>query len=124
MPGHPFHLDFDALPSSPAVEAAARRRIRGIERACPRVLEWDVGIAMPERPAAPDVPYAATVQARIAGGGTLCKTSPGTDALAALRLAFNALEEALDAEQEQVRTRAAAWLAAVKRRMGQDNTVS
>src|SRR4051812_34988504 len=107
MASDPFHLAFQAMPSSPAVEAAARRRIRGIERARPGVLEWDVCVWRPKRADTPRSTCAATVQARIAGGGTLRSESSGDDALAALRLAFNALEAALDAEQEQARSRAA-----------------
>lgn len=64
-------------------------------------------------------PFEATVQARMKGGGTLRTRARGSDALAALRLAVNAVERDLDAGHEDARTRAAEWLSTVRRRLVQ-----
>jgi hypothetical protein len=116
MPSQPVRIEFTAMPHSSVVEAAARRRMRGIESAHPCVLEWNARIAAPER-AEHDNRFAAVVRARVCGGRTLSGEAHGHDALAALRLAFNGLELELEADQASARARAAKWLSAVRGRM-------
>lgn len=110
---HPVHIEFQAMPYAEPVDAVARRRMRGIETMYPAVLEWHAQIAAPRH----DGLFAATVRARVSGGRVLAGEARGHDALAALRLAFNALDLALEEDQARARTRAAAWLAAVRDRM-------
>jgi len=116
MPSHPVRIEFAAMPHSDAIEAAVRRRMRGIEAAHPCVLEWTARIEAPQHAGADDR-FAAVVRARVVGGHTLSGDAHGHDALAALRLAFNELELELEADQASARVRAAAWLAAVRDRM-------
>ncbi|MEJ8837888.1 hypothetical protein [Ramlibacter sp. AN1133] len=116
MPSHPVRIEFVAMPHSHVVEAAARRRMRGMEAIHPCVLEWFARIEAPQR-AGNDGHFAALVRVRVVGNRTLSGDAHGHDALAALRLAFNALELQLEADQESARARAAAWLAAVRERM-------
>jgi hypothetical protein len=116
MPSPPVRIEFAAMPHSEVVEAAARRRMRGIEAAHPCVLEWSARVEAPQR-AGQESRFAAVVRARVCGGRTLSGDAHGHDALAALRLAFNGLELELEADQASARTRAAAWLAAVRDRM-------
>ena len=116
MPSHPVRIEFTAVPHADVVEAAARRRMRGIEAAHPGVLEWSARIEGP-RLAAGDKRFAAVVRARVSGDRGLSGDAHGHDALAALRLAFNGLELQLEADQARARVRAAAWLAAVRDRM-------
>jgi len=111
---HPIRIDFIGEPPAAGVEAVATRRMRGIEVRFPAVLEWHARI---EAAPAPQDRYAARVSARMAGGDTLGAHGGGHDAFAALRVAFNALEQELEADQEGARTRAAEWLAAVRLRM-------
>lgn len=116
MPHRPARIDFAAIPSPDVAEASTRRRMRAIEVAHPAVLEWYARLELP-RPGEGEVLYGALVRARIVGGRTLSGDAHGHDALAALRLAFNTLEAELEADQASARTRAAAWLAAVRHRM-------
>ena len=118
MPRHIITFHFQDVPSLPAVEAAARRRARGLEAAHPAVLGWSVQVALQ---AAGDegARFAASTQARIVGGRTLIGDAEAGDALAALRLAFNALELELEAEHESARVRAARWLSAVRGRLAE-----
>jgi hypothetical protein len=112
MPRQPVRFEFAPLPHAACAEAAARRRMHGIEAGFPAVLEWNARLEAPE-----DGRYAALLRVRVVGGRTITADALGHDALAALRLAFNALEVELEADQESARTRAAAWLVAVRQRM-------
>lgn len=116
MPRQPVRIEIAAMPQAEAVEAAARRRMRGIEALYPSVLEW-YARSEPPKQDGPDARFAALVSARVVGGRTLNGDAHGHDALAALRLAFNALELELEQDQASARARAAAWLAAVRERM-------
>ena len=116
MPKYPVRIEFAAMPHSDIAEAAARRRMRGIEASSPSVQEWSVRLEPPRRDAH-DNRYGAVVRARVVGGRTLVGSAHGHDTLAALRLAFNALEMQLEEDQASARVRAAAWLAAVRDRM-------
>jgi ribosome-associated translation inhibitor RaiA len=104
---------FSGMQASAAAEAAARRRIRSLQAAHGSVTAWEVRTRGPEDGSQS---YTAEVQARLAGGEMLRAQDQGTDVLAALRLAFNAMERLLESDQERARTRAARWLAAVRDR--------
>ena len=69
--------------------------------------------------AADGLDYAARVRVHVAGGTALEGEARADDELAALRLAFNGLEQELEEENERARTRAAQWLQAVRSRLGQ-----
>jgi hypothetical protein len=116
MTHHSARIEFAAMPHSEAVDAAARRRMLGIALAYPSVLDWSARIEAPPRPDE-DARFAAVVRVQVVGGRSLSGDAHGHDALAALRLAVNALELELEADQARARTRAAAWLAAVRDRM-------
>lgn len=105
---------FSSMPASAAAEAAARRRIRSLQSVHGSVIAWEVRIRGPEDCSRPS--YAAEVHARLAGEDVLRAQDQGADALAALRLAFNAMERLLDADRERARIRAARWLATVRDR--------
>jgi len=116
MPRQPVRIEFAAMPHSPAVESAARRRMRGIEAVHACVQEWSLRIQAPQCPA-PGERFAVVAAARVCGGRTLSAQAYGGDALAALRLAFNGLELELEADAADARVRAAAWLASVRDRL-------
>ena len=116
MPRRPTRIEFAPVPHADIAEAAARRRMRAIEVGHPSVLEWYARLEAP-RPEEGEGLCGALVRARVVGGRTLSGDAHGHDALAALRLAFNGLESELEADQASARARAAAWLAAVRRRM-------
>lgn len=117
MPQRPVHIEFLGTPRLAAAEAATLRRLRGMEAQHPAVTEWSMRLEASELDT-PDAPrFRATVQARIVGGDVLDGQSRGSEALAALRLAFNRLEAELDAEHEQCRARAANWIRTVTRRL-------
>ncbi|MBL0423966.1 HPF/RaiA family ribosome-associated protein [Ramlibacter alkalitolerans] len=116
MPSHPVRIEFAGMPPSEVLDASARRRMRGIEAAHHSVLSWSARIEAPP-PGGQEDRFAAVVRAHVSGGRTLSGDAHGHDALAALRLAFNALELHLEADQASARARAAAWLAAVRSRM-------
>lgn len=119
MPSRPLRFEFLGTPQLPAAEAAARRRLRGMEAQHPAATAWTVRIEAAETGSAAAPRFHATAQAVIGGGGSLRGSGRADDVLAALRLAFNALEAELDEEHEQARTRVALWLAAVRRRLDQ-----
>ena len=119
MPRHPVRFEFVGMPHLPAAEAAARRRMRGMEAQHPAVVEWTVCIEAAEVAREDSPRFHASAQARIVGGEILCGSSGANDVLAALRVAFNNLEAELDAEHQQARNRAAQWLSRVKGRLGQ-----
>lgn len=112
----PVRIEFAAMPHSPAVEAAARRRMRGIQAAHDGLLEWYARIDGPQRPGA-DGRFAAVVRTRVDGSRHFAGDAHGHDALAALRLAFNALEARLEEDRAGARARAAAWLACLRDRV-------
>lgn len=113
----PIDFLFSGLAPQRAAEAAARRRIRALVGIHPGVQEWDVHVAArhPGERTAPE--YAARVAARIDGEALECEAR-AADVLAALRLAFNSLEQELHAERDRVRARGFHWVAAVKTRLG------
>ena len=110
---------FEGLPPLQPVEGAARRRARILDMSHPAVVAWEVHLAAAQRPVAGGLDYAATVQARVAGGETLVGEGRAMDLLDALRLAFIDVETQLDAHQERVRRRAGQWLATVRQRLSQ-----
>jgi hypothetical protein len=107
------------MPASRAAEAAARRRMRTLEMAYPAVLDWQLEMEVPRASAADGLDYAASVRVHVAGGTALQGEARAGDELAALRLAFNGLEQELEDDNEGARTRAAQWLQAVRSRLGQ-----
>ena len=114
MPQHPLHFQSGELPGIRAAEAAARRRLRGLEKAYPAARAWQVNLEplpLGPQPAS----YAVHVSARICGGEVVRAQARDEDPLSAMWLAFNALESALDGELERARGRAAHWLRAVRR---------
>lgn len=119
MPRHPAQFELLAVPVPPAVEAAARRRMRGLERSDPAIRQWDLRVDGLQGRSAPTGFFAARVEATIAGGERLRGEAGGADPLGALRLAFNALERELEAEHESARHRAAQWLMTVRRKLVQ-----
>lgn len=108
---------FSGTEPQPSAQAAARRRIRALEMVHSGVEEWDVEVCASEGSALRGPEYAARVAARI-GNEAVRGQARGKDALSALRLAFNAVEQELDAHREGARTRAAQWLSAVRSRIG------
>lgn len=116
MPHQPTDIRFAGVPALPVAEAAARRRLRSLERAHPGVLAWKVLLETSMQ--GEDEPYKALAAACIPGGTLLRGEAHGCDALGALRLAFNTLEQELEDEREGARHRAAQWLLAVKSRIG------
>lgn len=116
MPRQPVLFHFADVPHPTAIELAARRRMRGMEATYPAVLEWDLRVELLVNAAA-DGRFAATTRARIVGGDMLAGQARASDALGALRLAFNRLEAELESEHEDARSRAAKWLNTVKRRL-------
>jgi hypothetical protein len=110
---------FEGMPPSRHADAAARRRTRIIDMSHPAVVAWEVRLAAAQRPVAGGLDYAATVQARVAGGEALVGEGRAMDLLGALRLAFMDVETHLDAHQERVRARAGQWLATVRQRLSQ-----
>lgn len=117
MPNQPVEFEFRGLPMTRAAEAAARRRLRALESACPAAQAWRVRVeALPGA----DQPehFCADVRASVFGGDLLETHARGEDPLAALRLAFNALETALTREQASGRRVAARWLRVVRERLG------
>ena len=119
MPQQPAQFQFIAVPVRPAAEAAARRRMRSIESSYGDIRAWDLRVDGAGDDLAQDGGFHASVAAAIGGGDRLRGDARAADPLAALRLAFNGLEEELDAEHESARHRAAQWLTTVRRRMGQ-----
>lgn len=117
MPQQPAQFQFIAVPITPAAEAAARRRMRTMESSYGDIRAWDLRVDGAEDDPAQDGSFHASVAAAIGGGDRLHGDARAADPLAALRLAFNALEEELDAEHESARHRAAQWLMTVRRRM-------
>jgi ribosome-associated translation inhibitor RaiA len=115
---------FSGMPVPAAADAASRRRIRTLQAAHGAVTAWEVRIRKPDAEGRARPAYTAEVQARLAGGDVLRAEDHGTDVLAALRLAFNALERLLDADRERARARAAKWLATVRNRLAQCNRSS
>lgn len=116
---HPAEFHFLEIPASPAAEAAVRRRLRTLEAAYPAVLAWQVRVTGPARRMVEAIDYSAEVTASLAGGSFARAAARGADVLAALRLAFSALEQELDEDRERARARAAKWLSAVRSRIGQ-----
>jgi ribosome-associated translation inhibitor RaiA len=117
MPNQPVEFEFRGLPVTRAAEAAARRRLRALESACPAAQAWRVRVeALPDA-TEPDH-FCADVRASVFGGDLLETHARGEDPLAALRLAFNALETALARERESERRLAARLLRAVRSRLG------
>lgn len=117
MPRQPVQFQFTDIPQPAPIEAAARRRLRGMEAAYPAVQEWDLRVEGLEV-ADGDGRFAATTCARIVGGDLLAGHARAADPVGALRLAFLRLEAELESEHEDARTRATEWLNAVKRRIG------
>lgn len=116
MPKQPVEFEFRGLPVTRAAEAAARRRLRGLESACPEAQAWRVRVeALPD--AAQPVHFCADVRASVSGGDLLETHAQGEDPLAALRLAFNALETALAGERDLERRFAGRLLRAVRSRL-------
>jgi ribosome-associated translation inhibitor RaiA len=123
MPNHPVEFEFRGLPFTRAAEAAARRRLRGLESACPLAQAWRVKVeALPD--AAQPIHFRADVRASVSGGDLLQTRAQGEDPLAALRLAFNALETALARERDSERHLAGRWLRAVRSRLGRQQEVA
>lgn len=112
-----FDLAGELLPAQ--TEAAARRRLRMLEDTFAAVLEWEV--AARSRPAADASGHRAEahVAAIVPGGDRFRASASGTDALGALRLAFNALETRLHQENDDARHRAFHWIEKVKSRTSQ-----
>lgn len=108
---------FSGTAPQPSAEAAARRRIRALQMVHPGVKEWDVEVCAGDGGETKGPEYAARVAARI-GNEAVRGNARGNDVLSALRLAFNAVEQELDAQREGARTRAAQWLSAVRGRIG------
>jgi len=117
MPHQPVQLDFVAVPLPAGVEAAARRRMRRMENCYPAIQEWQLRVTGPEGAAHAEACFRATVAARIVGGERLRGQAQGADAFAALRVAFNGLEQELEADYDDVRHRVSAWLTTVRRRL-------
>ena len=116
MPRQPVQFHFTNIAQPAPVEAAARRRMRGMESVYPAVQEWDLQVQALER-AEPEARFAATTRVRIVGGDMLAGQGSASDALGALRLAFNRLEGELESEHEDARSRVSEWVNAVKRRL-------
>lgn len=116
MPRNPVRFDFrgELLPAQ--AEAASRRRLRLLENTYPAVRGWQVAVEVPQR--ADGERARAHVAATIVGGDTFEADGSGADALAALRLAFNGLEEYLQEESDRARERATHWLDKVRTRYG------
>lgn len=112
----PCEIEFAQMPHSSDIDAVARRRMRGIEAAYPSVLDWYARIEAPQRDTR-DSGFGVMLRVHLVGGRALHGDGHGHDALAALRLAFNALEIGLEEDQASARARATAWLAAVRQRM-------
>jgi len=115
---------FSGMPVSAAAEAASRRRIRTLQSAHDSVGAWEVRIRAPHAEDCSQPGCTAEVHARLAGGDVLIAQDHGAEVLAALRLAFNAMERLLDADREGARARAARWLAAVRERRAAASTQS
>lgn len=116
MPEHPIQFDFrgELLPAQ--AEAAARRRLRILEGIFPAVRGWQVSARGQQAADGQGDHAQARVCVDIVGGDTFEAAASGTDALAALRLAFNAIETQLQAETDNARDRATHWLEKVKSR--------
>ncbi|MBK6005340.1 HPF/RaiA family ribosome-associated protein [Ramlibacter ginsenosidimutans] len=117
MPNQPVEFEFRGLPVTRAAEAAARRRLRALESACPAAQAWRVRVEALPGAAQPDH-FCADVRASVSGGDQLETHARAEDPLAALRLAFNALETALARERESERHLAGRLLRAVRSRLG------
>ncbi len=122
MPHRPVHIEFLGMPRLAAAEVATLRRLRGMEGQHSAVTEWSVRLEAAQVDEVDAPRFRATVRARIVGGNVLDGQSRESEALAALRLAFNRLEAELDAEQEQCRARAANWVRTVARRLAHRHT--
>lgn len=116
MPQKPVRFEFEGQLQQAQAEMAARRRLRALESAFPAVRLWEVSAR--SRPAADASrnPAEAHVAAVIVGGDRFAASGRATDALGALRLAFNSLEEQLFEESEGARDRAFRWFQKVKSR--------
>ena len=112
----PVAVTISGMPPARAAEAAARRRIRALQMAHPAVLAWQVRVDRPPQPAAASA-YSVHLEAQVAGGTDVQASAQDADLLAALRLAFNALEVALGADRHRARNRAAQWLHALRERI-------
>lgn len=116
MPRHPVRFEFrgELLPAQ--AEAASRRRLRLLENTFPAVREWQVDVQAPQ--VADGERARAHVAAVIVGGDSFEADGAGNDALAALRVAFNGLEQQLQDESDRARERASHWLDKVRTRYG------
>ena len=103
MPRQPVQFQFRGVPAAPPAEAASRRRLRALDSTYPCVTQWDVEAA----PVPDGAEYEAHVRAAIVGGDTFSARGRGSDVLAALRVAFTALERERESEHENVQSRAA-----------------
>lgn len=119
MPRHPVQFRIhDAIPLA-ALQASALRRLRWLESVHPAVCDWSVELEPVAASHAEILRFEARVAAGIVGGDALHARADGGDALAALRLAFNGLEQQLATETERALDRASQWLQKVKTRLGQ-----
>lgn len=92
----PVQLRFSGLFPSEAAAAAARRLAQGVTRAYESVAGWEVTFLRPPHlPAHGGSCYAVRVQALLQGAGVAGARAHGPDLNAALRDAFEAVEEAL-----------------------------
>jgi ribosome-associated translation inhibitor RaiA len=101
-------------PSRPA-EAAARRRIRSLQHAHPAVSSWQVRVEAPASLPTGAEAYAVRLQVQGSSGTVVHAAASASELLAALRLAFNAIETELTAGRE-VAPRRGGWLQALRSR--------
>ena len=113
----PVAVTISGMPPGRAAEAAVRRRIRALQMAHPAVLAWRMRVDRPPQPAAASA-YSVHLEAQVAGATDVQASAQDADLLAALRLAFNALEVELGADRHRARNRAAQWLHALRERIG------
>lgn len=112
-------LTFSFSPElAPVCEPASRRRIRVLQDAFPAVLDWSVACAVLAPDGHEDLMFEARVGALLENGNLVEAKVSRPDLLAALRIAFNTVEEQLHAESEQARFRAFEWLGKLKGRNG------
>lgn len=119
MPQQPVHFSFEGELQQAQAEIAARRRLRSLEGAFPAVRRWEVSARSHPVSDAGGNPAEAHVAAVIFGGDRFESSGCASDALGALRLAFNALEKQLYDESENARDRAFHWFQKVRSRAPQ-----
>jgi hypothetical protein len=111
----PVEVHFSSMPPSASAEDAARRRIRRLDSLYPSVLSWEVQFEQSHTCDQPGGGYAVRVVAHRVGKGMATARAHSVDVLAAVRVAFEAIEHELAEKREAATRQATRWLASLRR---------